>query len=247
MRFLLLAKPEIIERLSTGIPELNKILGGGIPSGFLVAITGEPGTGKTALCIHFIAEGIKEGDGCIYVTTEESRSSIIKQAAMFGVDFAKALSDKSLIMIDALMVSEDPWSLKNLESEALINKVAEAGRTFGERRVRVVIDSLSAFWLESTWMARKLSHQVKKSLTNLGYTTIVTTQYAITPHDVFGFGVEHVADGIIRFKRIIKGGALRRYLVVEKMRQASHSPIMYEVEVVDGHGLKIHVPPEHRG
>jgi len=44
-----------LERISTGIPEIDQIIGGGIPQGFLVAVTGEPGTGKTIFAIHFIA------------------------------------------------------------------------------------------------------------------------------------------------------------------------------------------------
>lgn len=242
-----MAQSSVIERLSTGVPELDKLLGGGIPRGFLVAVTGEPGTGKTAFCIHFIAQGIKEGDGCIYATTEESRESIIKQATLFGVDLTQAIDSKNLIMIDALMPSEDVWSLESLEGGALISKITEAGRMLGQRRIRVVIDSLSAFWLDKPEAARKISYYTRKALARLGYTAVVTTQYAITPSDVFGFGVEHVADGIIRFKRVVNKGALRRYLIVEKMRQAPHSPVMHEVEFIDGQGLKIKVPVEHRG
>ncbi|RLG60666.1 KaiC domain-containing protein, partial [Candidatus Geothermarchaeota archaeon] len=72
-----------IERVSTGVPELDKLLRGGIPKNFFVAVTGEPGTGKTILLLHFIAKGIEIGDKCIYITTEESRESIIRQASQF--------------------------------------------------------------------------------------------------------------------------------------------------------------------
>ena len=87
----------VIERLSTGIKELDSIIAGGVPRGFFVAITGEPGTGKTIACIHFIAQGIKENDRCIYVTTEESSSSIITQALQFNIDFKKAIDENKLI------------------------------------------------------------------------------------------------------------------------------------------------------
>ena len=72
-----------IERLSTGIPEIDRMIAGGIPRGFLVACTGEPGTGKTIFSIHFIGQGIREGDICIFVTTEESRDSIVS-ATLFS-------------------------------------------------------------------------------------------------------------------------------------------------------------------
>ena len=235
-----------IERLSTGIPEFDNTIAGGIPRGFFVAATGEPGTGKTIFCLHFIAEGIKEGDRCIYVTTEESRESILSQAAQFGLNFNKAIDDKQLIVIDALMGLEDVWSLKSLEVEELVNKVIEAKRNLGYGRARLVIDSLSAFWLDKPAMARRYSYFVKKVLAKWDFTIVATSQYAISTSDAFGFGVEHIADGILRFRRVVRKGVLRRYLLVEKMRQTPHSLVMHELTVVDGRGLIIFGPVEER-
>jgi KaiC domain protein len=228
-----------IERLSTGIQELDKMLSGGIPRGFFVAATGEPGTGKTIFCISFIAQGIKDGDKCIYVTTEESRNSIIIQAKQFNIDFEKAINDKKLIIIDALMGLEDKWSLKSLEIEELVNKIIEAKKELGYGRARVVIDSLSAFWLDKPAMARRYSYFIKKVLSKWDFTVLATSQYAISTSEAFGFGVEHIADGIIRFHRAVRNGILRRYLLIEKMRQTSHSLYLHEISIEDGKGLKI--------
>ncbi len=219
---------------------------GGIPRGFMVAVTGEPGTGKTVLCIHFIAQGIQEGDHCIYVTTEESRDSIVRQAAQFGFDFAGAIRNRRLIMVDALTGGEDSWSLKSLDMEELVNKILEAKRALGFGRARLVVDSLSAFWLDQPAMARRHSYFAKKVLGKWDMTTIITSQYAITTSDAFGFGVEHIADGIIRFRRTVREGTLHRYLLIEKMRQTSHSIIMHEVNVVDGRGLVVLGPARER-
>ena len=235
-----------IERLSTGIPELDRMLAGGIPRGFSVAVTGEPGTGKTILCIHFIAEGIKEGDRCIYVTTEESRNSIITQAEQFGFDFSSAIEGKRLIIIDALMGTDDPWSLRSLEIEDLVNKVIEAKKALGYGRARLVVDSLSAFWLDKPAMARRHSYFVKKVLAKWDFTIMMTSQYAITTSEAFGWGVEHIADGIIRFRRFVRGGVLRRYILIEKMRQTPHSLQMHEIAIVPGRGLVITGPVEMR-
>jgi len=235
-----------IERLSTGIPELDNILEGGIPKGFFVALTGEPGTGKTITCIHFIAQGIKNGDKCIYVTTEESASSIITQASQFNIDFQKAINENKLIVIDALMGREDEWSLKSLEMEELVNKVIEAKKKLGYGRARLVIDSVSAFWLDRPAMARRLSYYAKKVLSKWDFTVLATSQYAISTSEAFGWGVEHIADGIIRFRRAIKQGKLHRYMIVEKMRQTPHSLYMYEIDIVDGIGLVIVGPTSER-
>jgi len=228
-----------IERLSTGITDLDKILMGGIPRGFLVTLTGEPGAGKTITCMHFIARGIKDNDKCIYITTEESEESIVVQASQFNFDFKNAIQENKLIIIDALMDSEKEWSLKSLDMEELVGKVIEAKKKLGYGRGRLVIDSLSAFWLDKPAMARKLTYSLKKVLSKWDFTTLVTSQYAITTAESFGFGAEHIADGIIRFRRIVKGGRIHRYLIIEKMRQTEHSLYVHEFEIVDGIGITL--------
>lgn len=235
-----------VERLSTGIEKLDEILCGGIPRGFFVAVTGEPGTGKTICCISFIHQGILSGDRCIYVSTEESIGSITRQASQFSIDFRKAVDERTLLMIDALLGKDEPWSIKSLEIDSLIEKVLEAKKHLGYGRARLVIDSLSAFWLDRPAMARKYSYYLKKVLSKWDFTILATSQYAISTSEAFGWGVEHVADGILRFRRSIRDGMLRRYLIVEKMRQTPHSLEMFEVSIVDGEGLKIIGPSGRR-
>ncbi len=227
-----------IERLTTGVKGIDEILRGGIPKGFTVAVVGEPGTGKTIFCIHFIAAGLVSGDKGIYVTTEESRESIIRQAEMFGFDFRKAVEDGELIIIDALMEERgDPWSLRELDVEELVSRIIEAKKTLGYGHARVVIDSMSAFWLDKPAMARRYSYMVKRVLSKWDITLVLTSQYAVTTSLGFGFGVEHVADGIIRFRKSIASGVLRRFVIVEKMRQTDHDKRVFEIDIVDGKGM----------
>jgi len=237
----------LVERISTGIPEVDKMLAGGIPKGFLVAVVGEPGCGKTIFCLHFINEGIKREEKNIFVTTEESRESIVKQAMQFGFDFSGAVEKRMLVIIDALMrPAEDEFALASLDVEELVKKVIEVKRSMGYGHARLVVDSLSAFWLDKPAMARRYSYFVKKVLSKWGFTTLVTSQYAITTSEAFGFGIEHVADGIIRFRKAVRGGILRRYMIIEKMRQTPHDRRMYEVDIVDGLGLVVKRPTMFR-
>ncbi len=234
---------EDVERLSTGIPGFDRLIEGGIPRGFFVAVVGEPGTGKSIFCQHFIAEGIRVGDKNIYVTTEESRESIIRQAKQFGWDFRKAIDEGKLVIIDALMGRHDePWSLSSLDVEELVNKIIEAKKYLGYGRARLVVDSMSAFWLDKPAMARKYSYFVKRVLTRWDFTALLVSQYAVTTSLGFGFGIEHVADGIVRFRRIVVGGMLRRYVIVEKMRQTDHDLRMYEVKIIKGKGMVLEGP-----
>ncbi|HDD72314.1 MAG TPA: KaiC domain-containing protein, partial [Candidatus Bathyarchaeota archaeon] len=118
----------------------------------------------------------------------------------------------------------------------------EAKRVLGYGRARLVIDSLSAFWLDKPAMARRYSYFVKKVLSKWDFTVMATSQYAITTSEAFGWGVEHIADGIIRFRRFVRNGVLRRYVIVEKMRQTAHDLRMHEIKIVPGEGMRI-LPP----
>ncbi len=228
-----------VKRLSTGVEGLDSLLQGGIPEGFFVAVTGEPGCGKTILAIHFINKGVEEGDKCIYVTTEESRESIVRQASQFKMDFQKRIEEGKVIIIDALMGRTDKWSLQSLDMEALVSKIIEAKKELGYGRARIVIDSLSAFWLDKPAMARRYSYYVKKVLSKWSFTILAVSQYAITTAESFGFGVEHIADGIIRFRRLLRGGELKRFIVIEKMRQTDHSRYLHEIDIKPGVGLVV--------
>jgi len=189
---------QTVERLSTGVPGMDNMLAGGIPRGFFVAVVGEPGTGKTVFALHFAWEGVKEGDKVIYVTTEESRESVIRQAKMFGMRLGEAVDEGKVIIIDALLKSQgDEWSLEEIDVETLVNKVIEAKRKLGYGRSRLIIDSMSTFWLDKPALARKYSYAVKRVLYRWDFTVLMTSQYAITTSSAFGWGLEHVADGIM--------------------------------------------------
>ena len=229
-----------MERLSTGIGGIDSLIEGGIPKGFFVAVTGEPGTGKTIFCMHFIWEGLKNNQPGIYVTTEESRDSIMRQAEMFGWDFLDPMTKGDLIIVDGLVRNRnDEWTLFKMSVEELVSMIIKAKKRLGYQHARLVIDSMSAFWLDKPAMARKYAYYIKRMLHHWNLTTLATSQYAITTSDAFGFGLEHIADGIIRFRRYIRGGRLHRYIIVEKMRQTAHDLRLWEIDIVNGKGIVV--------
>jgi len=65
-----------IKRLRTGMTELDDVLGGGIPEGFVVVVKGSPGAGKTTLCLRFVLEGCRVGERCLYFSFAEPSSHI---------------------------------------------------------------------------------------------------------------------------------------------------------------------------
>lgn len=54
-----------LERISTGIANLDALMEGGIPKGFTVLVAGNPGTGKTILTTQFLYEGLLKGESAL--------------------------------------------------------------------------------------------------------------------------------------------------------------------------------------
>ena len=74
-------KPTKRAALSIGIPELDKMMGGGIPEGDSVLVSGPSGTGKSALATQFLAEGLRQGEPGIAAIFEERPQGYAARAA----------------------------------------------------------------------------------------------------------------------------------------------------------------------
>jgi KaiC domain protein len=108
-----------------------------------------------------------------------------------------------------------------------------------ERHVRLVIDSISAFWVDKPAMARKYSYQLKIASHRESVTAMLTSQYAPTTGQAFGFGLEHIADGVIHMwmdgAEAVK--EVRRWLIIKKMRMTNHAVKAFRVRIEPGRGL----------
>ena len=63
--------------MKTGIPGLDELLGKGLPRGWTVLVKGEPGSGKTTLCLEFLVRGAEMGEPGIYVSFNETREELL--------------------------------------------------------------------------------------------------------------------------------------------------------------------------
>jgi len=267
-------------RVSTGIRELDDALEGGIPKGSWVAITGEPGTGKSILCMHYAWAGLQAGDPVVYVTTEAEFRDVIRQARMFGMDFeARRVYDISsreeptetpeIVVIDifgllkiARQLTESfeasSESIKEvvkkkryaaLDIQTLIAAIHEAYRILGVLReekakspykhVRLIIDSMSAFWADKPAMARKYSYDLKIATHRENVTAYLVSQYAMTTRSTFGFGLEHIADGVFHLwiEDVEKTRIVQRYMIIKKMRMTNHVKTAFKLDIVPGKGI----------
>src|SRR4029453_18344002 len=75
------------ERISTGIPRLDAMLGGkGLYRGSSVLISGTAGTGKTSLAAHFVDASCRRGEPCLYLPFEESESQLVRNMRSVGIE-----------------------------------------------------------------------------------------------------------------------------------------------------------------
>ena len=82
-----LAKEIQTDRISTGIPGLDQMLGGkGFFKGSSILVSGTAGTGKTSIAAYFAAETCKRGEKCIYFSFEESPKQIVRNMRSIGLD-----------------------------------------------------------------------------------------------------------------------------------------------------------------
>jgi len=76
--------------VASGVPRLDELMGGGIRAGQATVVLGPSGAGKTILGLRFAGQGLQAGERCLYVSFQETGDQLIKKAASFGWDMAKA-------------------------------------------------------------------------------------------------------------------------------------------------------------
>ncbi len=91
-----------MEKIKTGIYGLNPLMDGGLNKHSVTTVVGATGTGKTTFVTQFLHRGLEEGEECIYITLEEQKEQILKEAAEMGwADLKDYMDDGTLVFIEA--------------------------------------------------------------------------------------------------------------------------------------------------
>jgi circadian clock protein KaiC len=214
------------ERVSTGIPELDKILGGGLIKHGLHLIAGLPGAGKTILSAKFLYDGATQHrEPGVYACFAETRKMFVRSMLKFGWDF-EALSLEGQINILDLSLATD------LEIQQALNQIFEAVDQLKARRL--VIDSITALasGLKTDFEKRHLIHLIYKFVQKSGTTTIMIADMPWGSKKIGNSVEEFIADGIILMENFFdEKGNLRRRLRVLKMRGGGHGKKTYEYDI----------------
>ena len=84
------------ERVSSGVPKLDQLMGGGIPKASTTLVTGPSGSGKTMLALSFALAGIKSGIVTVFVSLEENPLQIINNFIQIGQDIRPYIEEGML-------------------------------------------------------------------------------------------------------------------------------------------------------
>ena len=97
------------ERISTGVPELDRVLGGGLVPASLVLVGGEPGVGKSTLLLSALGAIARAGRNALLVTGEESVAQVsLRAARLGGAETVDILAETDLDTVCATLEQEHP-------------------------------------------------------------------------------------------------------------------------------------------
>jgi circadian clock protein KaiC len=206
-------------RLLTGVPGLDEMMGGGIPEGDVVMLTGPAGSGKTTFATQFVAQGLTQGESCVVAVFEEFPEAYLARAKTSPIDLGEMIEAGRLAVIYLRPL--------DLSVDEMLAEILVAVRRLGA--ARVVIDSLSGFEiaLAPTFRAdfRESLYRLVGALTATGVTVMMTAEVI----DAYPGGrftnerVSFVTDDIVVQRYVEIGGSLRKVLAVVKMRGSEHA------------------------
>ena len=223
-------------RLSVGIPELDKMLGGGILEGDSVLIAGPSGTGKSALATQFIADGLRRGESGIMAIFEERPKGYVDRADSFGLDL-KTPEEKGKLEILYLRPLD-------LSVDETMQEILDAIDRVGAKRL--VIDSLVGFEmaLAPGFRAdfRESLYRMIVALTGAGITILSTVEIedSFTSFQFSHYAISFLTDDIVRLRYVEIDGQLRKIMAVVKMRGGNHSKDIREYVITNKGVVVIH-------
>jgi circadian clock protein KaiC len=132
-----------IPRSKMGIAGIDEILHGGLIPARLYLVDGNPGAGKTTLALQFLREGVRQGEGCLYVTLSETAEELRAGAdshgwSLEGIEIVELIADESEFDGESQLTMFHPSEIDLTETT---RKVLEAIERIKPRRL--VFDSLS--------------------------------------------------------------------------------------------------------
>jgi circadian clock protein KaiC len=200
----------VIARLSSGLPRLDEVLGGGLPSDAITLIAGLPGTGKTVLSNHFaLRNASPEGSAVICSTMSEPLDKMLR--------YSETLDFFDAGMVGTSLFYEDLGTV--LHRQGLDGVLARLDEIIRRHRPKIlVIDSFKALeaFAGDAATYRRFLHDIAGRLSALAISAIWIGEY--TDEEMEDSPELAVADAIIALRSQRQAGRTVRSLEILKMR-----------------------------
>jgi circadian clock protein KaiC len=219
------------ERISTGIKELDEMLGGrGFYRGSSILLSGAAGTGKSTLASAFAEEACQRGERCLYFSFEESTSQIIRNMRSVGIDLAPHIK-KGLLQIHVARPSQYGLEMHLVTMYDMINEYKPS---------LVILDPITDF--VTVGNRAEVKAAVTRIIDFLKSKQITGLFIALTSEgdesDESVVGVSSLIDAWISVRNLENNGERQRGLFILKARGMAHSNQIRSFELTD-EGIKI--------
>jgi circadian clock protein KaiC len=221
-----------LAQISSGVTELDKLLGGGLDRGTSTLITGAAGTGKSSLAVLFAWAAAERGQNSAMFVFEESAQTLYARAASLGIDLRPHVESGRITVQQV-----DPAEFSPGE---LVHHIREAVEVRGA--VVIAIDSLNGY-LNAMPGEQFLILQLHELLTYLGQANVATLLMS-AHHGIIGGHMEaavdasYLADTVILLRYFEMRGEVRQAISVIKKRGGSHERTIREFCLTGG-GIRV--------
>jgi KaiC/GvpD/RAD55 family RecA-like ATPase len=225
----------MIDATRTGIDGLDEILNGGIVRNSTTLVSGNPGAGKSILCLQFIYNGVKNHDEKgIYLSFEEDTEDLQEAAESLGFErWGDYVENGDIKVYDKQeLLRENDFSSS---LDLLLDDIEDAEYD------RLVLDSLTMFELFFEDETEKRTYLLKFTdiLKKNGLTTLMTNeQGAVFPETEIGLE-NYLTDGNIYLIQTPTESGVNRYVWVAKMRKKNIETDIFPMEISQG-GIRVH-------
>lgn len=211
--------------ITSGLPALDALLGGGVERGSSTLFLGPAGVGKSTLSTQYALAAAQRGErSCIFLFDETSRS-FLARAEGLGLRIADYFAN-GLIAIRHIDSAEfSPGQFTHIVRKAVERESVQM----------VVIDSLSGY-LSAMPEDRFLSTHLHELLTFLSYKNVVSL-LTLGQHGIMGEGLQspvdisHLSDTVLMIRYFEAFGEVRRAISVIKKRSGPHEKLIREMKI----------------
>lgn len=225
------------ETISSGVPELDELLHGGIERGTATIISGPSGVGKTTLGLQFMKEAAGRGERSVVYSFEEEIEIMLQRCDRINIPARAMIANRtlSILKIEPLQYMPDEFA------QLVRRDVEEHGTRL------VMIDSISGYRLAARGHDLTVHlHALVKYLQHMGVAVLLMVELTNITGDflVTELGLSYLADNIIFMRYLEIDGELRKAIGVLKKRMSHFERTLREIEITR-YGVKIGKPLTH--